>query len=302
MRRGTAAASALLVFALTGAVGAQPISLLGVRSWAYWLSNIEARTVAGSDFDMAIIDYSSDGSQTKAFTKEEVERMERKPDGSRRIIIAYLSIGEAESYRYYWQPSWRSDSPPWLDRENPDWAENYKVRYWDPAWQAIIYGSPHAYLDRILAAGFDGVMLDIVDGFEYYADRRPQAPEEMRAFVEKISRYAKGRHPGFLILPQNAESLLTAARYREAVDGIVKEDLYYGMTRDGAKNSPVATADSRAYLELSLAAGKPVFTIDYVRRASQVAEVYEASRRDGFVPYASRRDLSSLTVNRGWDP
>jgi len=42
------------------------------------------------------------------------------------------------------------------------------VRYWDADWQALIYGHSGAYLDRILSAGFDGVYLDIIDGFEFF--------------------------------------------------------------------------------------------------------------------------------------
>jgi len=45
------------------------------------------------------------------------------------------------------------------------------VRYWDPRWQAVIYGSASAHLDRILAAGFDGVYLDIIDAYQYYENK-----------------------------------------------------------------------------------------------------------------------------------
>ena len=42
------------------------------------------------------------------------------------------------------------------------------MEYWNPEWQAIIYGSENAYLDKVLQAGFDGVYLDIIDGYEYF--------------------------------------------------------------------------------------------------------------------------------------
>lgn len=32
----------------------------------------------------------------------------------------------------------------------------------------ILYGTPDAYLDTILAAGFDGAFLDVVDGYQYF--------------------------------------------------------------------------------------------------------------------------------------
>ena len=55
-----------------------------------------------------------------------------------------------------------------MDRENPDWEGNFKVKYWIEDWQKIIYGNEDSYLDKILEAHFDGVYLDIIDAFEYY--------------------------------------------------------------------------------------------------------------------------------------
>lgn len=304
MKKGvTAFATAcLLSFAVGSQPRAQGLPLSRAGSWGYWLANIDPAAVAASGFDMVVIDYSADGSAARAFSRQQVERMQRKPDGSRRLLIAYLSIGEAESYRYYWQPGWRSRPPAWLEKENPRWPGDYKVRYWERGWQRIIYGSPGAYLDHIIAAGFDGVMLDVVDAYDYFAAQNPASASEMVDFVEAISRYAKAERPGFLILPQNGEGLLEYPGYLAAVDGVVKEALFYGVKREGSRNPPDEVAYSTSLLERARSAGKPVFTVDYVSRQSQVADVYRRSRSDGFVPYAARRDLGSLTVNRGWDP
>jgi cysteinyl-tRNA synthetase len=86
-------------------------------------------------------------------------------------VFCYLSIGEAEDYRYYWQPDWNNNKPDWLGAENPDWAGNYKVKYWHKSWQDIIYGNNHSYLQKILDAGFNGVYLDIIDAFEYFEEK-----------------------------------------------------------------------------------------------------------------------------------
>lgn len=122
--------------------------------------------VRATNYDLLIMDLFLNGSQM--FTAEEVQRLRVKANGGQRIVLCYLSIGEAEDYRYYWQPSWEHRRPDWLEKENPDWPGNYKVRYWDPEWQEIICGSADSYLNRILAAGFDGVYLDIIDAYEYF--------------------------------------------------------------------------------------------------------------------------------------
>ena len=102
------------------------------------------------------------------FTADEINQLKRKKNGGKRLVISYLSIGEAEKYRYYWNSSWQIGNPSWLDGENPEWNENFKVKYWNNDWQKIIYGEDDSYLMKIIHTGFDGVYLDIIDAFEYF--------------------------------------------------------------------------------------------------------------------------------------
>ena len=122
--------------------------------------------VSATNYDLLILDLFFEDDM--AFTAAEVEQLKHKANGGKRLVVCYMSIGEAEDYRYYWQPEWKRDKPAWLARENPEWRGNYKVRYWDSEWQEIICGADDSYLNRILAAGFDGVYLDIIDAFEYF--------------------------------------------------------------------------------------------------------------------------------------
>jgi cysteinyl-tRNA synthetase, unknown class len=147
-----------------------------VRDFLFQLQHAEDQNrqkflsdVAESGFDLVVTDYSFDGSGDEEFTPQEIATLKSALGGK---LLAYLSIGEAEDYRWYWQEAWDADhdgipdpgAPPWLDRANPDWPGNYKVRFWDPGWQAIVM----QYLDRILAQGFDGAYLDLVDAYQYY--------------------------------------------------------------------------------------------------------------------------------------
>jgi cysteinyl-tRNA synthetase len=91
-----------------------------------------------------------------------------KHGGQRRIVLSYLSIGEAEDYRNYWNEEWYVEPPAWLRLENKDWKGNYEVLYWDKNWQNIIYGTPNSYCQQILNEGFDGVFLDKVDAFDNF--------------------------------------------------------------------------------------------------------------------------------------
>ena len=121
-----------------------------------------------TDYDIIVIDLFYEDT---ALTVSEVALLKTKANGGSRLIIAYMSIGEAEDYRYYWQREWETDPPSWLAEENPEWPGNYKVQYWNKDWQNIIYGKDNSYLKKILVVGFDGVYLDIIDAFEYFEDQ-----------------------------------------------------------------------------------------------------------------------------------
>jgi cysteinyl-tRNA synthetase len=124
-------------------------------------------SVTSTNYDLLIMDLFFD---EEAFTNAEVESLRNKANGGKRLVVCYMSIGEAEDYRYYWKRSWKKGDPEWLYKENPDWEGNYKVKYWMDEWKKIIFGNENSYLDKILDAEFDGVYLDIIDAFEYFEE------------------------------------------------------------------------------------------------------------------------------------
>ena len=103
-------------------------------------------------------------------TKTDVDRLRQKPQGGRRQVFAYMSVGEAADYRPYWQDAWNQKRPDWLCDPNPAWPGSYKVRYWSPQWKQILYGRDDAYLDQIMKAGFDGAFLDVIDAWQYFSN------------------------------------------------------------------------------------------------------------------------------------
>ncbi len=127
------------------------------------------RKIKATGYDLIVMDLFFNNGEP--FSSDEIHQLKKKPGGGRRLVVCYLSIGEAETYRYYWKPEWKKNPPRWLDKPNPDWPGNYKVKYWDPRWQAIFFGNDSAYLHKIMAAGFDGAYLDIIDAFEYFENR-----------------------------------------------------------------------------------------------------------------------------------
>jgi cysteinyl-tRNA synthetase len=148
-------------------------SLSQVKNFLYLINpvNFASKTdfinaVTSTNYDLLIMDLFFN--ETTEFTAGEITQLKNKANGGKRLVISYMSIGEAEDYRYYWQSGWNTGNPAWLDGENPDWEGNYKVRYWEPEWQEIIFGNDESYTKKILNAGFDGVYLDIIEAYEYF--------------------------------------------------------------------------------------------------------------------------------------
>jgi cysteinyl-tRNA synthetase len=215
-----------------------------------------------------------------------------------------MSIGQSETYRWYWDPAWEKNPPSWLDVPDGVWAGDHWVRYWEPGWQGIIYGKPDSYLDQILALGFDGVYLDRVDAYWYYQEQgRETAAQEMVDFILDFSEYARKKHPGFGIFPQNAEELgILFPEFMQAMTGIGVEDIYYGYPRDHEPSPAEWTVGRERILDKWVEAGKLVLTIDYTARPEQISDAYHRSHDRGYVPYVTDRSLGRMRINPGFEP
>ena len=217
-----------------------------------------------------------------------------------RKVIAYLSIGEAEDYRAYWQSFWKTNPPAFLLGENPEWKGNFRVKYWQADWQKITL----ADVDKIMATGFDGVYLDIVDGFETFEqsgndfiDDRPN-PETKQSYrrdmvdwVKSVTARARTANPTAIIIPQNGTQLFAHADFLAAVDAVGIEDLF----TNGDKLQKAA--DTKFRLETlapMLAAHKPVLDIEYAKRKERQAHAREAAAQNGLVWLVTDRRLKTL--------
>ncbi|NOU07535.1 MAG: hypothetical protein HOO99_15275 [Hyphomicrobiaceae bacterium] len=296
-----AAVAGMAVALISGVGGAnaqeRPNVFKDAKSWAFQLKNLgpeEQAKIAASPFDLVVID-SEQFPEDKEIplTREEVERMKKKPDGSRRLVIAYFSVGEAESYRYYWKPEWTKNRPSWVGKENKEWKENFLVKYWEPTWQNIIFGRPEAFADRILAAGFDGFYIDRADAYYYFGDT-PDMRKRMKDFIIKLTNYMRSKKPDVGILVQNAEELLDDPAYVQAIDGIAKEDLLYGITHKEEPNKKSDVDWSGKLLKDAQTKGKKIFVIEYLTKPNYIEDAGKRLSDMGFVMYTGPRGLASL--------
>lgn len=267
--------------------------LKSAKSWGYQLQNVAAAKLDKSSFDVLIVDAGMHAGGG-GLSRDQIKGLKSKPDGSRRLVIAYVNIGEAEDYRYYWQKAWEKNPPSWMGSPNCRWKGDHRVRHWAPEWQAIIFGSPRSYIGRLIEAGYDGAWLDRVDIFYYWRSERWQAAADMVTFVGQLSAWSKSRSPEFLIVPQNGEELLADARYRAAIDGMGKEDMLFGDRGNDVRNAEQRIDRARRNFAPARQAALPVLAIEYARQTDHMATAQKELDALGFVPYFGPRSLAYI--------
>ena len=263
--------------------------LYAAKTWHYQLDKASVDELAKNTTDVLVIDYATSGGKVP-LTPDEVARLKVRADGSRRFVISYMSIGEAEQYRFYFRPEWKDDPPEWLGDENCAWPGAHKVRFWHDSWKDIVWRGRKSYLKQIVDAGFDGVYLDRVDIYDMFPERAT-ARSEMIEFVSDLSATAKRLKPGFLVLPQNADDLLQERGYRAVIDGLGREDLLYGAHQTGKRNPAREIRTAQARLERLLWEWKPVLAVEYLQTRSEIAKTGEELASRGMVATFQPRAL-----------
>ncbi len=277
-----------------------------VTGFAYQLVNLKLDEAIRSPYDMLIVDATTGRGGEGAFTADDIARLKRKPDGSRRLVLSYLSIGEAEDYRpdYFTSEYMTEDAPDWLLNENPNWKGNRLIRFCKEGWQRTVLGDDEGKslynsiepspLYRLVELGFDGVALDRVDVYGEVAKECPDARNRMVDFVSRLAAHARKKNPRFLVLLHNAEELLSDKRMISTIDAVVKEDLFYGVDNTQAANKEGYVRSVLENLRHARTAGRPVFVIDYLKDRARIAEDRRRIEAQGFIPYFGPRKLDSL--------
>jgi cysteinyl-tRNA synthetase len=315
-----------------------PPALGEVKTWAYQLQGIDRagalEALEASRYDLLVLEPTRTSRATASFdTKKAVSRLKASPSGDRahrKLVLAYVDIGEAEDWRGYWtwsQTRWKkgaprpADWPGFIVKPDPDgWAGNYPVAYWDPPWKEILLGGSRrapgggreieSALSEVVSDGFDGVYLDWIEAYEdpdvekLAKKAGVDARREMIALLGEIRAFGKKSLPGFLVIQQNGGALLKGhPELLKVVDGIAQEHLFWMGEADQDWESPKGydqpvdrddTKTAIEFLDQFKAAGKAVFHVEYT--LAHAPECYRAGRAKGYIPYCSRTALSRLST------
>lgn len=280
------------------------------------------QTLAATNYPVLVLEPTYTNVGQEDFDVEGMIRSLRtRPDGSQRLLIAYIDIGEAEDYRTYWKSDWvaptasQRGNPDFLITIDPDgWSGNYPVAYWDPRWQDFWLGED-GFVAKLAKLGFDGVYLDWVEAYDNpqvkakAAEDGVTAADAMAEFISQIRKAGRRVTSDFLVIAQNAPYLIdeTTKDYGSIIDALAMEDTWFRGEGDAEWDDPNAgdisnddtdefsTANRLVHYQKYLARGLPVFTVDYCINENNAAQVYKDSNAGELIPLVTRVSLSRLT-------
>ena len=147
------------------------LTLADAKNYLYLISTDNYATkqamiqaIAATNYDMVLIDLFF---EEVALSNSEINSLKTKANGAKRLAIAYISIGSAENWRYYWKSGWKRGNPSWLKKKYDGYSDEIWVEFWNEEWQHIIFGNNDSYIKKIIDAGFDGAYLDNVEAYYF---------------------------------------------------------------------------------------------------------------------------------------
>ncbi|MCU7834276.1 MAG: endo alpha-1,4 polygalactosaminidase [gamma proteobacterium symbiont of Taylorina sp.] len=294
-------------------------------SWMYQIQGLDEdgaiETLDKTEYDMLVLEPGHNYIDYPYNTQEIISQLRTTSDGKKRLLLAYIDIGQAEDYRDYWQSDWvaptatQRGQPDFMITIDPDgWSGNFNVAYWKQEWKDLWLGD-NGIIAKLARFGFDGIYLDWVEAYDDDPVRQAAAEDEVNPetemihFIKELGQAGKTIIPDFLVISQNAPYLIDADKYRylSAIDGLAVEDTWFHGAGDAkwdasdagdlhARHDDEWSTDNRLeQYEQYQQAGLPVFSVDYCISTSNAAQVYTDAKDAGLRPLVTRVSLSRLT-------
>lgn len=298
--------------------------LAAVTSWALQLGVFSTERLGNAPHDLLVIDPWADASG--AGNPTSAAALKVKPDGMRRMVMAQLALSSMDEARPDWSPMWvvpaaapmataavpglsahaarqpvaghrpllgpSADAPSWLGGEQADRRGTFEVRYWQSAWRHRLFGSVVAEVDRLIAAGYDGIYLTGVATSANWRHERPTADADMAALVGDVAGYARRVKPDFIVVVEDGERLLDAGSVAQTIDGVAKHSVFFAA--DGRPHKQSDIDGSVATLRKASDLGLTVLTVEHLSGGAAIDRARELSRGEKFIPFVQSRESASL--------
>jgi uncharacterized protein (TIGR01370 family) len=203
------------------------------------------------------------------------------------LVVTYLNIGAAETFRAYWPLVRRFAVQPYQGYPGEFW-----MRVERPGYRRVLLED---VVPDLVRTGVDGFYLDNLD----IVQERFATGATVRSVVAFVSAL-RAAYPGLIIVAQNGLDILgerdaDGVPIHELVDAEAKEDV--STTYGGGRYRKVGAPTSEATLDRLTnwqQRGLPILTLDYATTAGLAGYAYGRSLERGFSPYACAIDLGTV--------
>jgi polysaccharide biosynthesis protein PelA len=210
-----------------------------------------------------------------------------------RDVLAYLSLGEIEQNRSYFQTA---KAEGILLGENPDWRGSFYVDLRRERWQRRVV---EQLVPAVLAAGFTGVFLDTLDDPAALERQDLQTYRGMTAAAVNLVRRLRESFPKIRIMVNRGYELFPAIA--PFVDILLGESVYttYDAEHKGYIRVSAAQYEQQVHLLKQARTANPklkICSLDYWDPAGrkEVRRIYQVERTNGFAPYVATRELDRV--------
>jgi len=216
-------------------------------------------------------------------------------DKAGRICLGYLSVGEAQTCRWYWD---EVKGASWVLSENPNWGGDHLVDLRSAAWRELVVKREAR---RLVERGYDGFFLDTLDTAEVLLQADGKRFAGVEEGLVRLVAELRREYPGAVIVANRGFSVLDGTA--PLLDGLMVEGVRSTYDFE-AKRSRRLSADEIAWMDARLAEvkrhGLPVFALDYVEPpdADTGRRVEAELRRIGCRPFVSVVKLDTFPGER----
>ena len=197
------------------------------------------------------------------------------------LCIAYVSLGEAEDYRWYWDEMKGKD---FILEENPDWEGNYYIDPRSKEWKNYFI---YRIIPKVLKDGYDGLFLDTIDTAEYLEWKDEEKYKGSMDAMAELIRDIRKNYPRIIIISNNGLAIID--KFAKYVDIALVEDLYtmydFENQEYGTQDKEVTEENRELLQRISSEYNIPILTLEYSDKKSEMKNIYSRSRIDGFYPY-----------------
>ncbi len=265
----------LLIFTVFFCFSADILQARRLSKWLCAYSHIPVKKLLATKAELMVLD-------PDAYSQEEVKAI--KSAGVK--VLAYLSVGEAEKYRRHFSQLEGTDL---IIEENPDWPENFPVKFWEPIWKSLLT----SYSKEILNKGFNGLFVDVVDAWQNFPEsERPKRKEQMENLLIDLAKNMHEHDSEHWLMIQNSHELLENPCLEKLTAGINQESLFASWAE--TEIDPEWQRNKILALENLRRRGKLITLIEYTRNPIDMVRIRMRAAMHGFTPYFSVKELDRI--------